>query len=192
MSFFVKILFSLSLFFPLFALEPETFSIYKDQLDYTQGFGAFMDLRLKPKTINFDNGGGKYDFASQFLEKNFGVTNIVYDPFLRSENENKKALSLVQEHIFDSSTSNSVLNVIQNSQDRQEHIFLSCEALKEYGVAYFKIFEGDKDSTFIFHQENRSAISYQKEIERVFGKGNVVTDVNQNLIIAYKNCGCKH
>ena len=39
-------------------------------------------------TVNLDIGGGKYDTATDYLE-NFGVENLIYDPYNRDEEWNK-------------------------------------------------------------------------------------------------------
>ncbi|MBA3957580.1 MAG: hypothetical protein H0X51_04185 [Parachlamydiaceae bacterium] len=171
------------------------FSFYQDKLDYTEGFGAYLDLHLRPNTKNFDNGGGSHNFNTTFLEEVYSVTNVVYDPFQRSDEHNSIVLSQVSAHEFDTTTSNSILNVIDNQSTRFKHIWLSCEALKAHGVAYFRIFEGNgsfQDQHLSYgYLSNRLAQSYQHEVEKIFEKGNVVTDIKRRLIIAYKNSGCK-
>ena len=171
------------------------FPIYEGQLETTEGFGAYIDFCLHPNGKNFDNGGGTHDYNTQFLKKYLGVNNFVYDPYQRDEENNQLALSEVARHDFDTATSNSVLNVIDNQDARIKHISLSCMALKEGGIAYFKVFAGNgsheesrlEDS----YQSNRPAISYQEEVEEVFGKGNVVVDIAKHMIIAYKNNDCQ-
>lgn len=172
----------------------EAFGIYGGVLDYTEGFGAYMDLQLRPGTKNFDNGGGSHDYNTMFLKTNYAIENQVYDPFQRSQEENEKILKAVAEHSFDTATSNSVLNVIDTPLHRLNHIFLSCQSLKDFGPAYFKIWEGDRSSKakvlLYGYQANRPTESYQTEVEQIFRRGNVVVDAKRNLIIAYKNSGC--
>jgi hypothetical protein len=171
------------------------FSIYDEKLDYSEGFGAYMDLHLQPGTKNFDNGGGSHSYNTIFLKDNYGVENQVYDPFQRPHEENEKVLKEVAEHSFDTATSNSVLNVIDSPSHRFEHIFISCDSLKDFGAAYFKIWEGDRSSKGrslpYGYQANRPTQSYQEEVEKIFDRGNVVVDFTRHLIIAYKNNGCK-
>jgi hypothetical protein len=176
-------------------MTAEGFPIYNGQLETTEGFGAYLDYCLKPGTKNFDNGGGTYDFNSQFLKKYQGVTNVVYDPFQRDEESNLKALAEVSKHDFDTATSNSVLNVIDSHEARQRHIALSCHALKEGGIAYFKVFSGNGSGNEHReeggYQSNRLAATYQADVEEIFGKGNVVVDKGHDMIIAYKNSSCQ-
>lgn len=171
------------------------FPIDQGQLEITEGFGAYMDFCLRPNTRNFDNGGGSFNYNTEFLKTYKGVTNIVYDPFQRSESENELALLEVAKHNFDTATSNSVLNVIDNKSDRLKHISLCCEALREGGVAYFKVYPGDSSGQERYpkhgYQSNRPAMTYQSEVEEVFGKGNVVVHIERHMIMAYKNRGCQ-
>lgn len=171
------------------------FSVYNGELETTEGFGAYLDFCLKPGTKNFDNGGGSHIYNSLFLKQYVGVTNVVFDPYQLSEEENKQALDKLEKHDFDTATSNSVLNVIDTRDARLVHIRYSCKALKEGGVAYFKVFPGDKSGvgkqTAYGFLSNRLAESYQEEVEEVFGKGNVVTSRERHMLIAYKNTGCK-
>ena len=172
----------------------EGFGLYDGKLDYTEGFGAYMDLNLRPGTKNFDNGGGSHDYNTIFLRDIYGVENQVYDPFQRLQEHNENVLKAVADHSFDTATSNSVLNVIDRPSFRLGHIFLSCNALKDFGVAYFKIWEGDGSSIDQFlsygYQANRLTKTFQEDVEKIFDKGNVVTDFKRHLIIAYKNRGC--
>lgn len=195
MNFFIALALITSM--PQIPWKKETaqgFTIEQGKLETTEGFGAYMDFCLKPNTKNFDNGGGTHDYNTQFLQKYQGVINIVYDPFQRSEEDNRKALAAVQEHDFDTATSNSVLNVISSKEARAKHIALSCQALKKGGIAYFKVYPGDGSGKALqregSYQSNQSARSYQEEVEQIFGQGNVVTDIEKDMIVAYKNSDC--
>lgn len=171
------------------------FLVDGEQLETTEGFGAYLDMCLKPNTRNFDNGGGSYNYNSLFLKQYVGVTNVVYDPFQRTSEDNQKVLEELAKHNFDTATSNSVLNVVDNKEARLKHISYSCEALKEGGIAYFKVYPGNKSGKekILAHgyQSNRLAETYQKEVEAIFGVGNVVVDRERHMLIAYKNSGCK-
>jgi hypothetical protein len=71
----------------------------------------------------------------------------VYDKIKRNQKHNEEVLKLVKEKMFDTSTSNSVLNVIENEDDLMEHIQLSYSSLKpNVGKAYFKIWKGNNFS----------------------------------------------
>jgi hypothetical protein len=171
------------------------FGISEGKLDYTEGIGAYLDLHLRPNTKNFDNGGGSIDLNTEFLYENYGVKNTVYDPYQRSKEHNQQVLSDALKNGFDTTTSNSVLNVIDSLPSRLKHIWISCMALKKHGVAYFRVYEGNGSDTpeilSYGYQSHRPTRLYQEEVESIFEKGNVVTDVYRKLIIAYKNNDCK-
>lgn len=172
----------------------EGFGMHQGMIDTTEGVAAYLDFGLLPNTKNFDNGGGSSELNTQFLKNYLAVSNTVYDPFMRSDEHNKLSLEAVSHHDFDTATSNSVLNVIDTFKARVAHIYLSCDALKQYGKAYFKVFSGSGSSNGEYieggYQSNRPALSYQEEVEVVFGKANVVTDIARHYIIAHKNGGC--
>lgn len=45
--------------------------------------------------INLDFGGGKFDNVADYLSQ-FDITNLVYDPYNRSQNHNRKVLSVIE------------------------------------------------------------------------------------------------
>ena len=155
-----------------------------DPNDTTEGITAFLDIlsTLGPK--NLDLGGGKYDDNSKFL-KSRGIENYVADLFGRSKDHNLKALSSGP---FDSITSMSVLNVIDNDENRLKHIVLTHRLLKPGKCAYFKIYEGNKSGIpkqqDKSHQENKLTADYVPIISNVYS--HVESDQDRFLIIACK------
>jgi hypothetical protein len=88
---------------------------------------------------------------------------------------------------FDTATSMSVLNVIADKLDRIKHLKLIYSALKKNGIAYFKIYQGDKSgitNKSKFDQNNLELEYYVGEIKEVFDKIEIFKD--KNLIIGYK------
>ena len=83
----------------------------------------------------------------------------------------------------------SVLNVIEDSASRISNIKLIKSALKKNGIAYFKIWQGDKSgikvNTKLFHQNNLKLEFYLSEIKEIFQK--IEIDQEKNLIIAYNS-----
>lgn len=167
-------------------------------IDNTEGIGAFADLKeyLQKETTNIDIGGGKFDDNTEYLRTHFQVQNTVYDPFNRSEQHNHEAL--FEKGIcncfrcYHSATSMSVLNVINLSEARHEHIKLMSEMIQCGGVALFKIYPGDGSEiekvTESGYQSNKCAAHYVEEIASVFGKSNTQLMPNgiPNLIVAFK------
>ena len=130
-------------------------------------------------STNFDIGGGKYDTASLYL-KSKGVTNLIYDPFNRSEEYNLNTLKIVSESVPNSITICNVLNVIKEREVRLEVLKL---ALKHFSkVVYISIYEGNRSgnecATIYGWQRNTKTADYIDEIKEVF---------NTNTIKRYKN-----
>jgi SAM-dependent methyltransferase len=155
------------------------------------GIGAFLDIVFEPNTNNLDVGGGKGDAISAYLLKERKVTNYVYDPYNRSKQHNDRILGLAAKGNFDSATSMSVLNVIDNRDARMKHIQLMHSALKPGGKAYFKVYRGDNSGRELLdpqhnrYQSNRGVKTYLDEVTEIFGK-DVTVDKDRNLIIAIK------
>lgn len=162
-------------------------------LDTTEALGAFKNLiqlnLLKPYTRNLDIGGGEYDDGTTYLEQNH-IANSVYDPFMRPVYHNEQVLNEVKNHPVDTVTSNSVLNVIDSAEARHKHITLSHQALKEEGVALFKVWQGNGSNQESYseesYQSNCPAKYYLEEVEDIFGQGNVELLEEHHLIQAKK------
>jgi len=96
----------------------------------------------QPNTINFDIGGGKYNLMTEKLwEKS--VTNLVYDPYNRSAEHNRKIYSLVAEIQLgsggvDTVTVFNVLNVIKEEEIQLEVLNLAYKALKSGGIVFVR------------------------------------------------------
>jgi hypothetical protein len=91
----------------------------------------------KPNTINFDIGGGKYDlFTEKLTEKN--VTNLVFDPYNRTDEHNSSVLSIVRRFGADSVTVFNVLNVIKEFEMQINVLNLALETLKSGGYIFVR------------------------------------------------------
>lgn len=160
------------------------------QIDNTTGFGAFDDLELKSNTRNIDVGGGKFDHNTTYLFKKYKIINVVYDPYNRSENHNQTVLKLAHKKPFDTATSISVLNVINNKKIRYNHIKLIFDSLHSKGKAYFKVYGGNHSGKEWYgnkiYQSNRGIETYYEEIAQIFGKKNTLLIKEKNLIIAVR------
>ena len=165
------------------------------EIDDSGGFGA-IDFVIKNfgknslGPINFDNGGGQFDFNTKYLKEKYNITNIVYDPFMRTKQHNENTLKEVYKNNFDSSTSFSVLNTIDLKSARLDHINLCYIALKKNGLAFFKVWLADNSNitkkVCDQFQINKKSDYYIDEIINIFGKNNVIL-YNDNTIIAIKN-----
>ncbi len=161
-------------------------------IDNTEGFGAFDDIGFEHsrKARNIDVGGGKYDDSTVYLKTRYDIDSYVYDPFGRSPEHNRRILQMATERPFDSATSISVLNVINQPSIRSEHIKLIYDALKLGGFAYFKVYAGNCSGRESFadqsYQSNQDASYYVHEVARQFGPQNTQLVLTKNLIVAQK------
>lgn len=141
---------------------------------------TFTRVQWTPGTRNFDLGGGKFDNATDFL-KTLGVENVVYDPFNRSLQHNKRALKGAKD-AFDTVTVNNVLNVIDSLDEINAVIRRANFVLKPRGIAYFKIYEGDKSgigrpTKADCYQQNKVASWYLPLINSYFENTKRVGDI---------------
>lgn len=165
-------------------------------IDNTEGVGAFEDIahHFVPGSRNFDCGGGRFDACTRYLAS-LRVDNAVYDPHNRPPEHNAAVLTETQQSSFDTATSMSVLNVIERPETRIDHIALMHRALKPGAKAFFKVWAGDRSGVAVRtedkFQRNATAEAFVDEIASVFGKQNVVADVDKNLIVATKGLNVK-
>lgn len=169
------------------SIDPNT-----GKIDDTQGCGAFDSIVKTFGNIcpnNFDNGGGEFDVSTKYIKSKYNINNVVYDPFMRTEKHNKKAINQGKKKPFDCSTSMSVLNVIDKPDTRLAHIKLSCDLLKNKGCAFFKVWPGNRsaiESKKERYQSNKDATYYVDEVKKIFGNNNVFL-IDDKTIIAIKN-----
>lgn len=136
-----------------------------------------------------DIGGGKFNNIQEHLAT-FGVDLYIYDPFNRSQEHNEHVVQQISHSQCDGVMINNVLNVILEKENRLRVIDQAFDCLKEGGVAYFKIYEGNR-SGIIQTSTNKSSSAqmnqptyfYVEEIQSVFG-----TDfkVSKEFIVAHK------
>lgn len=133
----------------------------------------FKMVKFNPGTINLDYGGGKFDNATQYLQDEYDVTNLVYDPYNRSSDHNSEVLSIVRNNGgADTITCSNVLNVIKEPEARMAVLRNCKNYLKNGGKAYFTVYEGSADGaegpTKAGYQLNKKTADYVEEIEKVF------------------------
>jgi hypothetical protein len=166
------------------------------QNENTAGVNAFSDITFDPGVKKvLDLGGGKYDQNQQYVKREMNIDLSVWDPYNRSISHNAGVKAEIIKENVDAATSMSVLNVIPDTESRLAHITTLKASLKLHGKAYFKIWPGEHllrgtylpaatDSTY---QANAFADRFLREIEIVFGTGNVAIHRDiPNLIVAVK------
>ncbi|MFA5366573.1 MAG: hypothetical protein WC333_01555 [Dehalococcoidia bacterium] len=103
------------------------------------GFGIVSKyFGWKPNTVNFDIGGGKYDLMTEKLKEK-GVTNLVYDPYNRSQIHN---IVVTNNVIFNNGVNTvtifNVLNVIMEKEIQLKVIKMAYNALKTGGMLFVR------------------------------------------------------
>lgn len=142
-------------------------------------------LKYMPRgSVNLDVGGGKFDTATTFLDKEKGIRNLIYDPYNRSREHNRNILNAVNfVRGADNVTCSHVLNVIKEEEVQLEVMQLCYDGLFGYGKAFFTVYEGDKSgagkSTPQGYQRNEKLDDYLPLIKLVFPK---VIKINGMLV----------
>jgi len=138
-------------------------------------------------TRNLDYGCGKFGKFTGYLCKK-GVENLRYDPYNLTDLENETTSEKIKNNPVDTATCSNVLNVIYGVLYRNIAISTIRNSLKEGGIAYFTVYEGDRSGigkeTTKGYQNNNKTQDYVKEIADIFGKENVIR--KGKLIIARK------
>lgn len=174
--------------------EPDpTFTINSDN---TAGPNAFADINFGRKVKRvLDIGGGRFDTNRDYMQREKKIELSVWDPYNRTPSHNAVVQSAFETNQADAVTSMSVLNVIPEVKVRLMHLTTVKAALKTGGMAYFKIWPGEEPllGTYLpsakedVYQANAYADRFLREIEIVFGAGNVEVDNTvPNLIVAKK------
>ena len=132
----------------------------------------FRLVKFNPNTVNLDYGGGRFDSATEALAQQ-NVTNLIYDPFNRTAMHNQMVLDTIRDNGgADTATCSNVLNVIAEENARQAVVRNIYKLLKNGGVAYFTVYEGDGlgsgRETPKGYQLNRTTDGYLEEIAGIF------------------------
>lgn len=133
----------------------------------------------KKGMTNVDIGGGKFDNAHEYLNSNFGATNLVFDPFSRDAKHNGQVFDQIEaQGGADSVTCFNCLNVIKEPEARDNVILQCSQVLKPEGKAYFQVYSnaaqlkngGARQMGNDQWQEFRGIDTYIPEIKKHFGK----------------------
>jgi hypothetical protein len=163
----------------------EETSINGSKLPYT--FANNKGISWTNGSHNLDIGGGKFDNGTEHLRKQYGVINLIFDPYNRNSDFNNETLNKVEEiGGADSVTVNSCLNVIKGRRFIESVIRQAAEALKPEGVAFFKIYTGNRSGvptrTPKGYQQNKRGSKYVPLIKSYFK--NVWIDNGNDMIVA--------
>lgn len=123
-------------------------------------------------TVNLDIGGGKYDLMTEkLLEKS--VTNMIYDPYNRSQVHNGDVIhTVLRIKGVDTVTIFNVLNVIKERMIQSEVLNMAKSALKVRGYVFVrstymnpaKVSGVTKKGTFQHYKTQKEYLEIVKEI----------------------------
>lgn len=133
---------------------------------------VFKMIDFEPGMVNLDIGGGRFDNVAEYLSQ-FDVTNLVYDPYNRSEKHNSQVLNTVRKNGgADTVTCSNVLNVIKEPEARLSVLRNCYKYLKSGGTCYITVYEGsgtgEEGPTKAGYQLNRKTKDYVDEVSQVF------------------------
>ena len=121
-----------------------------------------------------DYGGGKYDTNAQYMKESRNCTVLVYDPYNRSSEHNRKVLNYFTKRPAYNVVCSNVLNVIKEDEvilSILRHIY---SLMSKNGFLYIKVYERDKSGigckTTKGWQRNQKLVDYIPFIENAFGK----------------------
>lgn len=131
---------------------------------------------ITPGSVWADIGGGRFDNVAEFFKSKGAILHI-YDPFNRSHEHNVKAVENIKNSQCDGVMVNNVLNVIDSKPERARVISQAFDAIKDGGLVFFKIYEGNKTAVKSVIEKPRGssaqlnwrASQYLPEIQEVFG-----------------------
>jgi hypothetical protein len=173
---------------PLWIPPVQEFTSAKTSINATKPSKGFTIIGegWQPGTTNLDIGGGRFEAGSKVLADR-GVTNVIYDPFNRSVEQNMAAVASTARGQADTVTVFNVMNVIKEEGNRLQVLRQADDALKPGGKLYIQVYEGDKSGISKVtgsdqFQLNKKTADYLEEVRKVFPDA----ELKKGLIIAPK------
>jgi hypothetical protein len=143
--------------------------------DLKQVPALFRKYGNKLGPVNLDIGGGAGEIGTTYLQKEYDVMNIVYDPFNRSFHENLEDLFIIGRGNADTVTLCNVLNVIRERLYRLRVLRLAKAMCCVEGTIYIQVYEGNKSCKYVQTTKGgqlnwpADSLCYRQEISHVFG-----------------------
>lgn len=136
---------------------------------------VFKQCNFKRGSSILDYGGGKYDTAKEYIEKEVGVKLFVYDPYNRSNEHNESVKEIGKIKGFDYVTCNNVLNVIYEDDVIVGILNELKSVFNGRGSIYIQVYEGNRGGlgkeTSKGYQRHEKAVNYEGIISSVFNQG---------------------
>lgn len=162
--------------------EPKKQEYTSERTSVNQLPAVFNRVEWKPKSVNLDYGGGRFDNAVDFL-KGKGVKNLVFDPYNRAAEHNREIMHMLKKRKADTATIANVLNVIKEPEIRKQVMRKVRGLVKPGGTVYIMCYRGEgkcPGPTCNGWQENRPIKTYLEEVQQVFGEA----ELNGSMIVA--------
>ena len=139
--------------------------------------------------IILDYGGGKYDTNAQYMKETRDCTVLVYDPYNRTQEHNRKVLQYFTQRPARNVVCSNVLNVIKEDEVILEVLRHIYSLMDKGGFLYIKIYERDKTGigcvTTKGWQRNQKLVDYISFIEKAFC-GHCKIEKKKDILIVKK------
>lgn len=142
----------------------------------------------KSGMVNLDIGGGRFDKMTDYMKK-YNISNLVYDPFNRTPEHNKKIVNYIKENEVDTVTLFHILNVIKEEKIQLKKLKQAYFSLKKGGVVfiysnYKKVNRKPEKTMKNCFQNYTTSKEFISLIKKVFP--NVYYNSGLNMVIATK------
>ena len=140
--------------------------------------------------IILDYGGGKYDTNAEYMRRNFNSTVLVYDPYNRTEEHNKRVIDYFLVNPAKIVVCSNVLNIIKEDEIILDILQKIDKLIAVNGLLYIKVYERDKSGvgckTTKGWQRNERLPDYYKFFNKVFGQRYLTLRTIGDIIILTK------
>lgn len=134
-----------------------------------------------------DYGGGKYDTNTEYVKQVFDCTLMVYDPYNRTAEHNKKVLDWFTKRPAHFVVCSNVLNVIKEDKVILEILRHIYSLMSKNGFLFIKVYERNRTGigckTTKGWQRNQKLNDYIPFIKNAFGKHCEISREKDILVI---------
>lgn len=149
----------------------QKYSSAKTSINSKKTPAVFKKVVWEQNTINLDLGGGKFNTATEYL-KNFNVTNVIYDPYNRSNDYNNTMKKFLEDFPANTVTISNVINVILEDEVIIDILHFAKNNSLPNAKIYITVYEGDGNGigkeTKAGYQRNMKLNDYLPLVQKVF------------------------